>query len=104
MTPEEADKKQQWDKLTGSQAWRLIERYSEDWGEVEQMMQAWLRAQIRVARPEGEAIEILRELRTKHFTDLHHYEDGEGNSLRPLASRIDEIIGTSPPQSQQEKT
>lgn len=44
MTPEEADKAQQWAGMDGATAYQLIDRHAEDWHEIGEMMNAWLRA------------------------------------------------------------
>jgi len=44
MTPEEADKKQDWAGMDGAIAFHLIERHADDWGEAGEMMNAWARA------------------------------------------------------------
>jgi hypothetical protein len=46
MSDTEADAFQNWKELDGATAWHLIERHAEDWGQVGQMMNAWLRAHI----------------------------------------------------------
>jgi len=52
MTPDEADKYQQWAGMDGTTAWHLIERHADGWDDVGQMMQAWLRANIAKALDE----------------------------------------------------
>lgn len=44
MTPEEADSAQQWAGMDGATAWHLIERHAENWHEIGELMNAWLRA------------------------------------------------------------
>jgi hypothetical protein len=44
MTPEDADKAQQWAGMDGAIAWHLIDRHADDWNEVGELMNAWLRA------------------------------------------------------------
>lgn len=44
MTPEEADRAQQWAGMDGAIAWHLIDRHADDWNEAGEMMNAWLRA------------------------------------------------------------
>lgn len=44
MTPEEADSAQQWKGMDGAIAWHLIDRSADDWNEIGEMMNAWLRA------------------------------------------------------------
>ena len=53
MTPEEADKYQHWAGMDGAIAWHLIERHADNWDEVGEMMNAWLRANIRKIDKEG---------------------------------------------------
>lgn len=38
MTPEEADKAQNWLDMDGAAAWHLIDRHAEDWNEVGELM------------------------------------------------------------------
>ena len=40
-----------WANMNGADAYCYIERHAENWTETEQMMEAWLAAQIRVRRP-----------------------------------------------------
>lgn len=44
MTPEEADKMQEWAGMPGAIAWHLIDRHADNWDEAGEMMNAWLRA------------------------------------------------------------
>lgn len=44
MTPEDADRQQQWAGMDGATAWSLIDRHANDWNEINEMMNAWLRA------------------------------------------------------------
>ena len=44
MTPEEADSAQQWAGMDGATAWHLIDRHADNWNEVGELMNAWLRA------------------------------------------------------------
>lgn len=44
MTPEEADNAQQWKGMDGATAYHLIDRHADGWGDVGEMMNAWLRA------------------------------------------------------------
>ena len=44
MTPEEADKMQEWAGMDGAIAWHLIDRHADNWNEAGAMMDAWLRA------------------------------------------------------------
>lgn len=44
MTPDEDDKSQEWKGMDGATAWHLIDRHAGNWGEVGEMMDAWLRA------------------------------------------------------------
>ena len=55
MTPEEADSAQQWKGMDGAIAWHLIERHADDWSEVGEMMNAWLRAKVKDAVEEERA-------------------------------------------------
>lgn len=50
MTPEEADKAQNWLDMDGAAAWHLIDRHAEDWNEVGELMNAWLRANVLAER------------------------------------------------------
>ena len=50
MTAEEADKAQDWRGMDGAIAWHLIERHADDWNETGEMMNAWLRANVRADR------------------------------------------------------
>jgi len=52
MTPEEADKAQNWRGMDGATAWHLIDRHADNWSEVGEMMNAWLRANTSDLRPE----------------------------------------------------
>ena len=47
MTPEEADKSQDWRGMDGATAWHLIDRHADDWSDVGELMNAWLRANAR---------------------------------------------------------
>ena len=49
MTPQEADEYQNWTALDGATAWHLIERHADNWNEVGEMMDAWLRARTKSA-------------------------------------------------------
>lgn len=50
MTPEEAaDAAQDWKGMDGATAFLLIERHADGWDEVQQMMDAWLRANVAAA-------------------------------------------------------
>lgn len=49
MTPQEADEYQNWTALDGATAWHLIERHADNWNEVGEMMDAWLRARTKTA-------------------------------------------------------
>lgn len=51
MTQQEADEAQNWHEMDGATAWHLIQRNANDWGEVHQMMHAWLRANANTAAP-----------------------------------------------------
>jgi len=53
MTPEEADKKQQWAGMDGAIAFQLIERHADGWGEIGEMMNAWLRTNIALSLDEA---------------------------------------------------
>lgn len=44
MTRDEADKAQQWADMNGATAWHLIDRHADNWNEVGELMNAWLRA------------------------------------------------------------
>lgn len=45
MTPKEADEAaQNWRGMDGATAWHLIDRHADNWAEVGEMMDAWLRA------------------------------------------------------------
>ena len=44
MTQDEADKAQNWSGMDGAIAWHLIDRHADDWNEVGEMANAWLRA------------------------------------------------------------
>jgi len=44
MTPEFADNYQQWKGMSGAVAFHLIDRHANGWGDVSEMMEAWLRA------------------------------------------------------------
>lgn len=44
MTPEGADKAQDWRGVDGATAWHLIHRHADGWQEVGAMMEAWLKA------------------------------------------------------------
>ena len=44
MSDEYADNFQQWEGMSGSVAFHLIDRHSDGWGDVSAMMNAWLRA------------------------------------------------------------
>jgi hypothetical protein len=47
MSDAEADAFQHWDKIDGATAWHLIERHADNWGEVGQMMDAFVRAKTK---------------------------------------------------------
>jgi hypothetical protein len=47
MTQDEADKAQRWEGMDGATAWHLIYRHADDWNEVGELMNAWLRANSR---------------------------------------------------------
>lgn len=49
MTPQEADEYQDWRTLDGATAWHLIDRHADNWNEVGEMMDAWLRARTKPA-------------------------------------------------------
>lgn len=50
MTPEEADKAQNWLGMDGATAWHLIDRHADNWNEVGELMNAWLRANVLAER------------------------------------------------------
>lgn len=50
MTPEEADKAQNWLGMDGATAWHLIDRHADNWNEVSELMNAWLRANVLAER------------------------------------------------------
>jgi hypothetical protein len=50
VTPEEADKAQDWRSMDGATAWHLIDRHAENWNEVGELMAAWLRAHVLAER------------------------------------------------------
>lgn len=50
MTPEEADKSQEWLKLTPAVAWHLIERHADGWQDVDALMAAYVRAYVIAER------------------------------------------------------
>jgi hypothetical protein len=47
MTKEEADNAQDWAGMDGAIAYQLIDRHANDWNEIGEMMNAWLRANIQ---------------------------------------------------------
>lgn len=53
MTPEDADKAQAWLGMDGATAWHLIDRHAEDWHEIGELMNAWLRANVIEERAAG---------------------------------------------------
>ena len=67
MTPEEADKAQQWAGMDGATAWHLIDRHAGNWNETGEMMNAWLRANARdgkltdLLQAGAEAADVLRQ-------------------------------------------
>ncbi len=48
MTQEEAEKSQEWAGMDGAIAFNLIDRHANDWNETGEMMNAWLRANIKL--------------------------------------------------------
>ena len=50
MTPEEADKEQNWLGMDGATAWHLIDRHADNWNEVGELMNAWMRANVLAER------------------------------------------------------
>ena len=44
MTPQEADKAQQWAGMDGAEAFELIGRHADNWDDARELMNAWLRA------------------------------------------------------------
>lgn len=50
MTPEEADKAQNWLGMDGATAWHLIDRHADNWNEVGELMNSWLRANVLAER------------------------------------------------------
>ncbi len=50
MTHEEADKAQPWLGMDGAIAWQLIDRHADNWHEIGEMMNAWLRANVLAER------------------------------------------------------
>lgn len=66
MTPEEADKEQQWLGMDGATAWHLIDRHAEDWGDIAAMMEAWKRAHVLAER---EACAKVCDARAKRLND-----------------------------------
>lgn len=66
MTQDEADNKQNWRGMDGAVAFHLIERHADNWQEIGQMMDAWLRAnsdRAALSQPAGgaEAVAFDRE-------------------------------------------
>lgn len=49
MTPEQADKAQQWTGMDGATAFLNIERHADDWHEINALMEAWRRAAVAAA-------------------------------------------------------
>ena len=58
MTQEEADKAQNWLGMDGATAWHLIDRHADDWSDVGELMNAWLRAHVLAER---EACALIAE-------------------------------------------
>lgn len=50
MTPEDADRAQAWLGMDGATALHLIDRHADNWNEAGEMMNAWLRANVRTER------------------------------------------------------
>lgn len=50
MTDAEADAMQQWAGMDGAVAFHLIERHADNWNDIGQMMDAWLRANTEALR------------------------------------------------------
>lgn len=44
MTPDQADKAQKWAGMDSATEFQLIERHADDWDDIREMMNAWLRA------------------------------------------------------------
>jgi hypothetical protein len=100
MTPEDADKAQQWAGMDGATAWHLINRHAESWNEVGELMNAWLRA-----NGGGSAAQPLRKeaamdnqnyviLKNTRNTDAHkaaHDLNDKVTSLKTAVIRLIEI-------------
>jgi hypothetical protein len=50
MTSEDADNAQNWLSMDGATAWHLIDRHANNWNEVGELMNAWLRANVLAER------------------------------------------------------
>lgn len=97
MTPEEADKAQQWAGMDGATAWHMIERHADDWNEIGAMMDAWLRANVLVER---EACATVCDDLEQHWSDykdtallngdvdLSNAASGEPRAARAIAAAI----------------
>lgn len=59
MAPEEADQAQQWAGMDGATAWHLIDRHADNWNEVGELMNAWLRANIGIERKQRDELLAL---------------------------------------------
>lgn len=62
MTPQEADKAQDWKGMDGATAFLLIRRHADGWDEVREMMNAWLRANPHVMERSMKALELATAL------------------------------------------
>ena len=103
MAPEEADKAHQWGGMDGSTAWHLIDRHAENWNEVGELMNAWLRANVLAEREAcakvKAASEALREAAKVRCTCsgfVLQYEGGccceSGKGKRAAEDRLKQAI------------
>lgn len=81
MTPQEADERQNWQGMDGATAWHLIERHADNWSEVGEMMDAWLRANTKAA------VQAERERCAKLVETAGAYTDWNESAV-DVAARI----------------
>lgn len=86
MTPQEADERQNWQGMDGATAWHLIERHADNWSEVGEMMDAWLRANTKAA------VQAERERCAEIARTAGAYTDWHENA----AACADEILAGGP--------
>ena len=112
MTPEEADKAQNWLGMDGATAWHLIDRHADNWNEVGELMNSWLRANVLAEREacakacedfdfnKREEIEPPRTLPRYCAAAIRKRSNAELRGAKPIgeASLSNDVLGADAPE------